>query len=199
MQVTVNRPSNTTPICFSKEWDGNDPECAGGADANYTDPVTGQHVRQACIWFHSCGIRAQAMRNAAAQPALGRSTQGALQLSPLPPQATFADHLRQQEASRLEAMRQTALMRPVAQTAVVGTQFANYPASTYQLNYVMPGYLTVPEVQQPGEGLMAVLLREFVRALIKAGAHAVSHFADVRLFKSAPTPIVNNAPPPPPT
>jgi hypothetical protein len=61
-----------------------------------------------------------------------------------------------------------------------------YPAPAYQLNYMMPGYLTVPEVRQPGESIWNVLAREVARGLFKSAGHTVSHFMDTHPFMEPP-------------
>jgi hypothetical protein len=62
------------------------------------------------------------------------------------------------------------------------------PANTYQLNYTMPAYLSVPEAQHPGESLWAVLFREVIRSLLKSAGHSIAHFFDSRPMGPPPTP-----------
>jgi hypothetical protein len=104
----------------------------------------------------------------------------------------FSDFLRHQQAAHIEAQRQAALTasRPQApapyqpqQQQQQPAQFAQYPAPAYQLNYMMPGYLSAPEVRHEGEGLLPVLGREVIRSVFKALGHSVSHFFDVRVMK----------------
>jgi hypothetical protein len=61
-----------------------------------------------------------------------------------------------------------------------------HPANAYHLNYMMPGYLTLPEEREPGESLVSVLLREALRAVFKALGHSISHFFDSRRLKEKP-------------
>jgi hypothetical protein len=84
-------------------------------------------------------------------------------------------------------------MQPVAQQPQMipmQVQGAWYPATTYQFNHGIPGYLSVPEPRMPGESVWSVLLREIIRGVIKSTGHTVSYFVDQ-------TPMRN--PPPPPS
>lgn len=188
----MNIPVNVTkreelPTCFGREWDKNVSECAGGPDPAFTNPKTGLHVREQCNFFQACGARTQAQRAAAQQQqrliptsSLFSHTQPP---TPTAPPTTFSDYLRQQQASYVEAQRLAATGRPITvpqqqQQVIYGA--AQHPAPMYQLNYMMPGYLSVPEERQPGEGLWGVLLREVFRSIFKALGHSVSHFFDSR-------------------
>jgi hypothetical protein len=67
-------------------------------------------------------------------------------------------------------------------------QVVHHPAPMYQLNYMMPGYLSVPEERLPGESLWGVLLREVFRSMFKALGHSVSHFFDARPLREPQPP-----------
>ena len=195
---------NETPSCFGKNWDKNEAECAGGPDAGFVHPKTGLHMREQCNFFQSCGTRTQATRNAQIIPP---DTLIRPQLPPAPPQAgNFTDFVRAQAVQQVEAQRlaaMTAARPPMPQTVqpsqiqyqhspwvpqppqlhAYPQALIQHPAPTYQLNYQMPGYLSVPEVREAGEGLLAVLFREVLRSMFKATGHSVSHFFDTRPFR----------------
>jgi len=109
-----------------------------------------------------------------------------------PPPQSWQDNIRAQQAAYIDAQRQSAMSAPrppiPAQPQAPHPYYAaqhpqaqpQYPATNYQLNYQMPGYLSVPEERQPGEGIMPVLGREVFRSMFKAVGHSVSHFFDVR-------------------
>lgn len=175
------------PACFGKDWDKNAPECSGGPDPSYVHPQTGQHVREKCDFFSMCGARTQASRVAYSQAVIPPQN---LIRPPVvtPPPVTvpqnFGQFMTQQqaqfaEAQRLAAMSASRPVVPVVQTPVTMV----HPASTYQLNYQMPAYLSVPEERQPGESIWSVLGREILRSMFKATGHAVAHHFDARKLK----------------
>jgi hypothetical protein len=59
----------------------------------------------------------------------------------------------------------------------------NYPAPAYQLNYMVPGYLTVPEQRQEDTSFWGLLGRESMRSVGKALGHTISNFFDVQPFR----------------
>ena len=194
-----------TPPCFAKDWDKNSPECAGGPDTNYvakgdgTDiprNAAGVHVRTQCSFFQTCGTKQQTMRFAQTIPTSNLLRQVAPQQLAARPQQlaapTFGAFAQQLEASRQNAL---AGMRPpvqVFQPPPLQPQYPQmqypqgpmqHPAQNYALNYQMPGYLTVPEMREPGESVWYVVGREVLRSMMKAFGHAFSHGFDTRTFK----------------
>jgi hypothetical protein len=195
--MNVQTVSESIPSCYGKEWDKNEPECAGGHDANFTHPVTGQHVREQCRFFQSCGVRTQAQRTANFVP-VGNVVRPNPATGVVGPPQTFGDFLKQQQAAHVEAQRQAAFSGPRPPTpTITPTQAAaqqpqgawvggvHHPAPMYQLNYMMPPYLSVPEIQMAGETIWSVLLREILRSMFKALGHAVAHFFDARQLRQA--------------
>jgi hypothetical protein len=196
MTMTTGIRRDEIPGCFGKEWDAGVAECAGGAEAGYVNPVTRTNVRDRCNYFNSCGARTQANKQAS-----GFVPASQLIRPPVvtPPPETFADHLRRRNAEHAESLRQAAFaQQQVAQPGVVPRgvpvvgqpqpqpqmmTVAHHPGQVYHLNYVMPGYLSVPEERLPGEGLGSVLLREILRSVMKAAGHALAHFFDARRIK----------------
>jgi hypothetical protein len=187
--VSVTRPEEV-PSCFGREWNKNEPECAGGPDQGFTHPKSGLHVREPCNFFQSCGVRTQALRQA--QSAVVPPQQ--LLRPPQQTPQTFADFMRLKNAEYAEQQRVQAMGGVRPPTPVVQPQqqvqqqvhvmgAPHHPAPVYQLNYMMPGYLSMPEERLPGEGLFPVLLREVIRSMLKALGHSVSHFFDARSFK----------------
>ena len=63
-----------------------------------------------------------------------------------------------------------------------------HPASTYQLNYVVPSYLSVPEPRAVGESIWRLLARLVLRAILKALGHELAHFADTIPLKKEDRP-----------
>ena len=122
---------------------------------------------------------------------------------------TFGQWLKQQQQQQQQAQQQNALAtRPQAQSVPVPPQvppymqqqqmqqmyaymqqqqmqqmMPNFPASTYQLNYISPPFLSQPEVRRDGETMWAVLGRETVRSMLKAAGQAFAHHFDSRLLK----------------
>jgi hypothetical protein len=195
--MNMQAVTESVPNCFGKEWDKNEPECAGGHDANFTHPVTHQHVREQCRFFQTCGVRTQAQRAAFHVPVGNVVRQNPAVAVAGPPQ-TFADFLKQQQAIHVEAQRQAALSGARPPAPVVGQQpqataaqpwvasgVVHHPAPVYQLNYMSPPFLSVPEIQMAGETIWQVLLREVFRSMFKALGHAVAHFFDARRLREA--------------
>lgn len=181
---SLPRPQTSTlPACFGESWGKDDPECKGGYDPTYRHPATGQPIRPACDFFAACGARTQAKQalvpperlvqgGAASAPAAASAT-----VLPSPaPLHTFLS----QAAARLPPALATPQAPPGAMVPV------RHSAQTYELNYLVPAYLTVPEPRLPGESLWHVLLREALRASIKAVAHAIAHHVDLHPFRHPP-------------
>lgn len=211
MNTTVQTPSREdVPSCFgTPNWDPRASECAGGADPKYLHPQNGSHVREACDFFNHCGARVQAAR-------LGSNLFPAAQLrrppaitAPAPAPATLAVSTPTQPSFR-EYMQQQMMQqqRPVPTQqplyypqqhppqhpqmyAQQASQQHHYPAPSYQLNYQVPGYLSVPEVRTYGGSVWGILGREAVRAALKAMGHTIAAYFDMNPFRLPP-------PPPPP-
>jgi hypothetical protein len=187
MQTTSVRQE--TPSCFARDWDKDAPECAGGKDATYTNPRTGLNVREPCSFFSSCGARVQASRMAASGviPASHLVRPPILTPPPTPP-ASMGDYLRQRQAefAAVEQARGLPYMRPPIPAPgpqPYPQQQVHHPGQVWNLNYGMPGYLSVPEERMDGEGLKSVLLREVIRGVFKAIGHVLAHFFDSRRIK----------------
>lgn len=203
MNVTVNPAvRKEVPICFGKEWERDATECVGGADANYTD-AQGKHVRSRCDYYEACGARVQMAKGAGAvvpQNQLVRPLQ-----PPQPPtQVTFPiaipqgptnfNHWLQQRTSTGVSQTTTP---PPPQKQIVPTYYQSpplhvpppvqmvpqvpaqhYPAGNYQLNYMVPTYLSQPETRRPGETVWPALLREILRGVGKSLGHTLASFFD---------------------
>jgi hypothetical protein len=160
-----------TPPCFGREWDPSEPACAGGLDPVARDPRTGSHKLEACPYFTSCGARTQGLREAQT-----------------PTVSAFYQQLGKAAAASPLAPAPIALAtRPQIATAPVPGA-AIHPASTYQLNYVVPGYLSVPEPRADGESVWRVLGRLVLRAILKALGQELAHFADTHPLKKEDRP-----------
>jgi hypothetical protein len=200
---TVSIPIRTElPICMGKDWDRNAVECAGGPDPSYDDK-RGGHIRQQCNYYQMCTARTQANK---------QQQQALLSRPPLvtPPPAAAPKTFEGYLASQVEQQRQaaTAWRPPTVLPTLAPTPQPTYPqyypqpahpqtmqqyypqqlgpqfpAAQYQLNYQVPGYLTVPEERADGEGLMSVLFREMCRGTGKAAGQVLAHFFDVRTFR----------------
>ena len=195
--MTMSAPSlqrDVVPVCFGKEWDPRESECAGGPDPNYTD-ADGGHVRAQCQVFSRCGARTQQMKNATGNLIPAQNLTRPPIITPPPPQGpprTFHDYMSRTNAEWVEEQRRKAMGTPrppqAAPTwtppqALGHSVQVHSPAHRYELNYTMPGYLTVPEERGEGEGLMAVLFREIIRAIFKAVGHTIAHSFDSRRMK----------------
>ena len=180
----LQQQAKTPPTCYGLEWNRAAAECSGGADALYTHPNRGDHVRDQCPWFASCGARTQAMRSPPPIPV----SQLVRPPNPVVPQSPGA---------YVEAHRQAAFPLPhlpppqppqmqpqyYAQRAPVNPQ---QQARAYELNYTIPAYLSTPEVREPGESIWSVAIREAIRAVFKALGHTVAHFFDANVLKQPP-------------
>lgn len=202
MTMAVPQPhADVLPACFGQGWDPREPECAGGPDPNY-QARDGGHIRPQCGVFARCGARTTLLKQTAqVVPAssLVRPHVGAPPPA-TPPQApprTFPEYMARQNAEWVEKQRLSAMGAPrpaVAPTSSISPTFqhpypstVHSPATRYELNYTMPGYLTVPEERGQGESLWSVFFREIVRAMFKAVFHAGSHFMDTRRLKDPPS------------
>jgi hypothetical protein len=182
---------DVVPVCFGKEWDPREPECTGGPDPNFND-ANGGHVRQQCEVFSRCGARTQQLKNAGGNLISPQTLVRPPLITPPPQQPkTFSDYMNRTNAEWVEKQRREAMAAPrPVQAAPTWTppmgqslHSVHSPAHRYELNYTMPGYLTVPEERAEGEGLMAVLFREIVRAIFKAVGHTIAHSFDSRKMK----------------
>jgi hypothetical protein len=159
--------SGGTPPCFGREWDPNEPACAGGLDPVARDPRTGSHKLDHCPFFTSCGARTQALRE------------------PQPPAVSaFYQQLGRAAAAAPLAIAPAPAAAPRPQGLPLSAPSAIvHPASTYQLNYVVPGYLSVPEPRADGESIWRLLGRLVLRAVLKALGQELAHFADTHPLK----------------
>ena len=174
-----------TPSCFGKDWDKRAPECTGGADPNYVHPLNGSHTRDTCNFFQACGARKLASQ-AVLLPSASLIRPPVITPPPVTAPQTFADSLRQVNATReaaLANLRQQQ-QQPFGPYPVQVT----HPAQTYQLSYVSPAFLSVPEERHPGETLFSVLCREIFRSMLKALGHALANFFDTRIWKTPGSP-----------
>lgn len=193
------------PECFGKLWDNRSPECAGGPDVSFVPKTPneaagvdaqGTNVRRQCSWYQSCGARCAATRNVQGtlipvqqfvrppQQQAAPAPQPQQQQQTMAPQ-TFGQWLNKAQQEHMAGRPPVQVPQPPQYTQqpqmYAGAQVN--PATTWQLNYTMPSYLSTPEIRHPGESIWAVLLREVLRAMGKALGHSVSHFFDARSFK----------------
>lgn len=184
LPVLQNRPADP-PECFGSHlWDPRATDCSGGADITFTHPTTGSHVKPKCDFFQACGAKVQALRS---------SAQRAMVPASFPQPPTYRP-VASGAIARVQTppMSQQMQVQPQQQMMMGPMQMQGpyYPATTYQFNHGIPGYLSVPEPRMPGESVWSVLLREILRGLIKSAGHTVSYFVDQ-------TPLRNPPPPPP--
>lgn len=203
MNVATFTPQrkDEVPPCYGKDWNGNAPECAGGPDPKFTDRDTGSHVREVCDYFQSCGSQVNARR-------LIPAAQLVRQAPPAPPTvqhsaSTFREYAQQQQAAQVQAAAIAAAQRaamapqpppqyvypyqqqPAPQMMQMPAQY-QHPAHTYQLNYQVPGYLTVPEQRSVEGSFWGLLGREALRSIGKAFGHTVANFFDANPFRLPP-------------
>jgi len=193
MNAYVSRPvKEDVPVCYGEKWEATAPECAGGPDATYTHPKDGTHVREMCDFFHSCGAKVQAGRLGAQIIPAAQLTSRTIQPIPLPaaPPAqppSFREYMAQQQSvqPRVAPMPQSHYLQ-VQPTPAPQHPSMGYPAPMYQLQYLVPGYLSVPEARRPGQSVWAMLGREVIRALGKAVGHTIANFFDTHPFRLPP-------------
>lgn len=207
------RPADDKPSCFGQQWDPKASECAGGPDAGFTHPKNGTHVRPMCDFYQQCGAHVSAKRmvgsighNLVPASSLIRGGPG-MQPIPLPPTkqpvpqqspSTFQAYIEQQRMKLAVPVAQQ--MQPFQyagpypyypqqpQQQMMQHAAMQYPAPTYQLQYMVPGYLSVPEMRMHGESIWGLLGREVVRAMGKALGHTVANFFDTHPFRVPPPP-----------
>jgi hypothetical protein len=186
--TVLGHASQNVPNCFGKEWDRNAPECKGGLDPTYSDPRTGGHVRERCSFFQECGARTlSTSREVQLLPASSLARPSQVPVTQAAPAGTFSGWLQQIEAQRQTALAQVRPAIPTYQPPVQQMQpypgGAVYPATHYQINHMVPEFLTAPEERAPGEGLWPVLGREILRAVFKSLGLAIARFFDTRVWK----------------
>src|ERR1700728_252446 len=92
MSMTTEYPQRAipgAPQCFGKEWNNNEPECAGGPDYSFKDEE-GKHVRPRCGFFSACSAATAASRQPLITPQSMIRPQPSIHLPPVqqPPSAT---------------------------------------------------------------------------------------------------------------
>ena len=75
--------------------------------------------------------------------------------------------------------------QPQPQMIPVPQQY-QYPAPAYQLQYMVPGYLSVHEQRLEGDSYSGMLIREVVRGALKAAGHTLANFFDMNPFRLPP-------------
>ncbi len=209
VSVTTKRVDDVPP-CYGRDWSKDDAECAGGLDPSYTHPKTGSHSRDRCDFYVSCGARTTANRQQPPQPNLippqslfrpplvTPPANNQPQPTQPPPNVhtgsqTFHQWLQTQYKPGPQVKPGTPLTTMPPQTAPAPQPMmypggAAQPATTWQLNYALPPFLSTPEFQRPGETIWTVLGREALRAALKGLAHAVAYFFDTRAIRRPDTP-----------
>ena len=211
MLLPVQQTKLDTPTCFSGRddldvdaetgepillWSPSAPECRGGLDMTWKDPRTGSHLREECIFYRQCGTETQAKRAAIARlksqgliPATHLTSKAfppTSSVQPPPPRAA-APPTGMTQYLQTMVEYQKKLEDAQKQGKAPGT-IGNQQAPTgYQammpVNFHMPAYLSVPEIQMDGEGIFPVLGREVARGLLKAFGHSISSFFDNRPWR----------------
>ena len=180
------------PPCFgdAKEWDPEDALCAGGMDPIYRHE-NGSKVRDPCVFFETCGARAQAAKLEPEQARLlePRSLLGHRTAQP----STAGAFNRAFSSAYAPAPSAPATPRPVltpAQTTpapLTTIPRPQAPAPYSPPTHVPPGYhlppfLLVPEPR--GEGsFWSFIVRTAARAVGKALGHSIAHVFDTHPLK----------------
>jgi len=104
-------------------------------------------------------------------------------------QAAWAEHYRQQQLAQQLQQRPAPppqyYQPPYPPMAPPPPPQQHY-GGQYQLNYMMPAYLSVPEARHPGQSIWAILGRESIRAIGKSFGHTIAHFFDMNPFRLPP-------------
>lgn len=205
MSQTVLREDK--PACFGrvddpvKQEEGWNPQvsaCAGGPDPAYTNEKTGSHVRDRCMFFQQCGAVANAKKfegmrqtlisptSLVKQPPVVGQTIQVQQAAP----NKLAESLQQQQAIQ-QQQQYNAMMAQMQQMQRMGIQPQQMMVPGYQqmmpVNYQMPGYLTSPEVIEPG-GFWKAVARTVFRSVGKSVGHSVAHMFDSVPFSALKPP-----------
>lgn len=205
--------SRPRPRCFGKEWDKDEAQCAGGLDPTFNDGKGGHVRKrcdffQLCGAQVVGGAEQVIPPNNLVRPSYAPPPPyAAPPAPPVGPRVPSYAEWQQRAFSRPPPPPPTPtapapppLPRGYAPAApqYYGAPsppqqphyppppvqpHGHYPAGHYQLNYMMPGYLTEPEVRSPGESVWSVLGREILRGVGKSFGHTVSHFFDANALR----------------
>jgi hypothetical protein len=112
-----------------------------------------------------------------------------------PAAPTFREYMQQQITERRAVASPPVPSYPYpypypTQQPPVGHAY-QYPAPTYQLQYMVPAYLSIPEQRLIGESVWGHLAREGVRSIFKALGHTIANYFDTHPFR------IHQPPPPP--
>jgi hypothetical protein len=190
--VTPMLKKDDIPTCFGDSCDPNEAACAGGPDPKFVHPKNGSHVRPPCDFFQMCGTYTRAKKVASQQvippQSLIRPTAPMVPVGPpAPPESTFRAYIQQQMAQRPVPIAYPPVPAPYPQAPIIPVpQQYQYPAPAYQLQYMVPGYITVPEQRMEGESYGGLLMRELLRGGLKAMGHTLANFFDMNPFRLPP-------------
>ena len=178
------------PQCFGRPeyWSGSAVECQGGLDPAYTNPRTGSHRRDKCLWFTECATGAVAARmgRPMAQPQAQPSQQTSM-IVPVQPIPVQAPPKAPQSHPMVVQNRQFGgwplQQQPQQPQAMAPPYVAQYGPQAVPVPYSQPGtqlptFLTVPEPVNLDEPWYGRLFREVGRAMLKSLGWTTASFFD---------------------
>ena len=175
-----------SPVCFGKEFDAGDSECAGGADPGYVNPRTGAQVRDRCSWFSACASvsaanRARAQHTIPASNLTRPHPQGPPRPAQMPPMPGTRPQF--QQPAQMHPQQQQQAMAPMQPQMMVAPWVAQQGPQLVPMMVQQPGsqmqhYLTVPEPINLNENPWKRLMREIVRSMFKSAGHTSAAFFD---------------------
>lgn len=118
----MNYPTGEMPRCMGKKsqtgewyWQPQHPECAGGPDPAFVNPVDGSNTRPKCPWFAQCAATTNANKLAANNPNPISMNMPGRQIQPAPaPLAAVARGVVQGIAQVAQQQAQQQQARPAA-------------------------------------------------------------------------------------
>lgn len=161
-----------SPPCYGTNlWSATASECVGGVDPGYTHPITRSHNRERCNWFSQCA-----------------SMRGSF-VTQQPQQRSYAPVLAPPRPPQMMQNPQHFQPYPPPPPALYsGQQFISpyiaqfgpptVPAPYQQPGAQIPAYLTIQEPINLNEPWFPRLIREIVRAMMKATGHSIANFFD---------------------
>lgn len=171
------------------------PECAGGFDATYTNPIDNSKRRDRCVWYGNCAQATQmerGRRQALVQIRPNPGTVGPVQQPALPPiqqpggfRPGAPLQYPMQQPQQMYQQYPMQQQQPVQYAAPYVAQYGPMmvPVPMQQPGAQMHAYLSAPEPIDPNEHWSMRLGREIARSMAKSSGHTAAHFFDHNPWK----------------
>jgi hypothetical protein len=150
--------------CFGKLWEEESPDCAGGLDPLYVNPVNGTKIRTRCVLYDECRRRMQASEQTKLSDIRFRSANGARPPTvtySLPPTVPQVKPLIAQPPTTYSLQQKPTYTPPqappvqYAQPNLANTYIQHHPAQQQQ-SYNPPIQHAMTQAQPPSQYFPAV-------------------------------------------